>query len=228
MVKKIIVIIQARIFSQRLKGKILFSFFNESVLDRIIRIVKSTNFNKQITILSGNSKKNSLLSHYSKKHKIKIFFESENNVLKRFQEYIKINNYENYYILRITSDNYLIQPTILNQIVKLGVTGDYDYTYITPLSHYAGELIKAKVLLNEKSKDDKIKNHVTIGIRNNKNLKILALKPNFFGINHREYFTLDTVFDLLKMKMLEFICPELKKLNCIRCIKKIQRKNWKF
>jgi spore coat polysaccharide biosynthesis protein SpsF (cytidylyltransferase family) len=227
-VKKIIVIIQARIFSQRLKGKILFSFFNESVLDRIVRIVKSTNFNKEIVILSGNLKKNSLLSYYSKKHKIRIFFESEINLLKRFQKYIKINNYENYYILRITSDNYLIQPNILNQIVKLGVSGNYDYAYIRPLSHYAGELIKAKVLLNEKNQDDKIKNHVTMGIRNNKNLKILALQPNFFGINHKKYFTLDTVFDLLKMKKLEFIYPELKKLDCIKCIKKIQRENWKF
>ena len=56
MVNKVVVLIQARILSQRLKGKILFSFFNEDVIDRIIRIVKKTKFNKEIVLLSGNKK----------------------------------------------------------------------------------------------------------------------------------------------------------------------------
>lgn len=227
MVKKIIVAIQARILSERLKGKILFNFFNETVIDRIVRIIKKTNFQKEIVILSGNKEINKIFLRYANKHKVKIYFGSELNVLKRFKNFIKTNNYKKNFILRITSDNYLIQPNILNKLVKLGVDGDYDYTYIKPLSHYAGELIKAQALLNEKSTNKEIENHVTIGIRNNKNLKKLTLERNFFGIDHKKYLTLDTISDLHKLKMLEFKFPQLKKLNCLECIKKIQ-KNWKF
>ena len=179
MLKKIIVIIQARVMSERLKGKVFFNFFNETVIDRIIRIIKNTSFEKEIVIVSGNIEINKIFYEYALKHRIKIYFGSELNVLKRFKDFIKVHNYKKNFILRITSDNYLIQPHILNKLVKLGVDGDYDYTYIKSLSHYAGELIKADVLLNEKIKNREVENHVTIGIRNNQNLKKLALERYF-------------------------------------------------
>jgi spore coat polysaccharide biosynthesis protein SpsF (cytidylyltransferase family) len=227
MVKKIIITIQARVLSERLKGKIFVNFFNEDIIDRIIRITKKINFKKEIFILSGTKKINQIFLKYAHKHKIKIYFGSELNVLKRFQDFIKINNYKKNFILRITSDNYLIQPQILNNLVRMGVKGNYDYTYIRPLSHYAGELIKCEVLLNEKMANKEVKNHVTIGIRKNKNLKKLALDEFFFGIDHKKYFTLDTISDLYELKMLEFQFPQLRKLDSLECIKKIQ-KNWKF
>jgi spore coat polysaccharide biosynthesis protein SpsF (cytidylyltransferase family) len=227
MVKKIIVAIQARVLSERLKGKIFFNFFNEAIIDRIIRIIKVTNFNKEIFILTGNKSINKVFLNYAHKHKIKIYFGEELNVLKRFQDFIKINNFKKNFILRITSDNYLIQPKILNKLVRLGVDGDYDYTYVNPLSHYAGELIKSQVLLNEKIVNKEVKNHVTINIRKNKNLNKLALNEYLLGVDHKKYFTLDTISDLSDLKMLEFQFPQLRRLDSIKCIKKIQ-KNWKF
>lgn len=225
--KKVIVAIQARVMSERLKGKVFFNFFGEAIIDRVIKIIKKTSFEKEIAILSGNLEINEIFRKYSNKYGIQIYFGSELNVLKRFKDFIKDNNYKKNFILRITSDNYLIQPHILNKIVQLGVDGNYDYTYIRPLSHYAGELIKAEVLLNEKIKNKEIQNHVTIGIRDNKNLKKLALNKYFCGIDHEKYFTLDTVLDLYKLRILEFKFPGLRKLNCLECLKKIQ-KNWKF
>jgi spore coat polysaccharide biosynthesis protein SpsF (cytidylyltransferase family) len=124
MVKKIIVVIQARVMSERLKGKVFFNFFNETVIDRIIRIIKNTSFEKEIVIVSGNIEINKIFYEYALKHRIKIYFGSELNVLKRFKDFIKVHNYKKNFILRITSDNYLIQPHILNKNVKLGVDGD--------------------------------------------------------------------------------------------------------
>jgi len=226
-VNKIIVLIQARILSKRLKGKILFSFFNENIIDRIIRIVKKTQFNKEIVLLSGYKNKNLILKKYSRKHKIKIFFGSENNVLDRFKKFIKKKKYNRRYILRITSDNYLIQPQILDLLVKKAVKGNYDYAYIKPLSHYSGELIKAQKILDEKDISNDVLDHVTINIRKNKEIRKLALKSNFCGIDHTKYFTLDTIDDLVAMKKIEFKYKNLKSLNCINTIKNIQKK-WKF
>ena len=120
----------------------------------------------------------------------------------------------------------MIQPRILDQLVKKAVKGKFDYAYIKPLSHYSGELIKAQKILDENDASNDVKNHVTIKIRKNKKIKKLALDKNFFGIDHTKYFTLDTMDDLIKMKKLEFNHKELKKLDCINAIKNIQKK-WK-
>ena len=59
MVKRpLIVLIQARVNSTRLKGKIFFDLFDEKVIDRIIRIAKKIELKKKIYLLSGSKKKN--------------------------------------------------------------------------------------------------------------------------------------------------------------------------
>lgn len=77
MVNKVIICIQARLCSTRLKGKILFNFFNKTVIDRIINVAKKVKFKKKIVILSGNYKQNYFLKKYAEKNKIDIFFGNE-------------------------------------------------------------------------------------------------------------------------------------------------------
>ena len=96
--------------STRLPGKILFSFFDNIIIERIIKITKQIKYRKKIFILTGHKNQNGILEKIVKKNKIKIFFGCENNVIERFKKFIKKNNFEKNYILRITSDNYLIQP----------------------------------------------------------------------------------------------------------------------
>ena len=224
MVDKVFICIQARLCSTRLKGKILFNFFDKTIIDRIIDIAKKIKFKKKIIILSGNYKKNFFLKEYAKKNKIEIFFGNENNVLNRFQKYISKNNLKNSFILRLTSDNYLAQPKIIDRVISEGLKKNYDYCYIKPLSHFAGELIKGSILLNEKGKSKSVKNHVTIGIRKNKKIKKLALSKHYMKIDHSKYFTLDTLEDLRIMKTLEEKYPSLKKIDCLETLKLIQKK----
>ena len=228
MVNKVAIFIQARLFSTRLKGKILFSFFNQTIIDRIIKISKRVKFKKKIYILSGNYKKNSFLKKYALNNNVNIFFGDEDNVLKRFQNLIYKEKLQDYYILRLTSDNYLAQPKILDHVIKEGLKKKYDYCYIKPLSHFAGELIKATTLLKEKGKTEDIKNHVTLGIRKNKKIKKLVLGNNTMNIDHTKYFTLDTIDDLMIMKVLEDKYPSLTKLDNLKTLKRVQKENKNF
>ena len=75
MVNKVIICIQARLCSTRLKGKILFNFFNKTVIDRIINVAKKVKFKKKIVILSGNYKQNYFLKNMQKKIKLIFFWE---------------------------------------------------------------------------------------------------------------------------------------------------------
>ena len=52
---KVFILIQARVKSTRLPGKIFFEFFNEKVIDRVVRIAKKINNGKNVYIVSGSN-----------------------------------------------------------------------------------------------------------------------------------------------------------------------------
>ena len=60
-------IIQARLNSKRLPGKILFNFFNKTVFERIIEISTSAVGKKKVVVLLGDKKESEILSHICKK-----------------------------------------------------------------------------------------------------------------------------------------------------------------
>lgn len=218
------IFIQARIDSKRLPGKIFFTFFNELIIDRIIRIAKEISPNKNIYLLTGNYKNNFYLKKIANKNKINFYCGSENNVLKRFCDLIVKKKFLDSTILRITADNYLVQPKLvklmINDFFKLNV----EYSYVDPLSHYAGELFKAKNLIkNFKNKYSKMaKEHVTWDLRNKIEIKKKIYNNNFFKVLHKNSITLDTIADLKKLKWIELNYPRTKKLNCLEDIKNIQ------
>ena len=219
--KKVFFLIQSRVFSTRLPGKNFFSFFNETVLDRVIRIALKCANNKKVFILSGDKKKNQLLEYVAKKHKIKIIFGDEKNVFNRFKNFLKKNKCD--YIYRMTADNYLIQPRIIKEMLSKLNEEDLDYSYVEPLSHYAGELVKSKLFFKSKKVTALSKEHVTWDFRLNSEIKIIKYKKNFMNINHRNSVTLDNINDLIFMKKIEKKYSKLKKLDCLNEIKKIQQ-----
>ena len=124
--------------------------------------------------------------------------------------------------MRLTADNYLIQPKILEKMIKLVSCSECEYAYIKPLSHFAGEIFIVKIFL-EKMLNRKIskftKEHVTYDFRKRKN--ILKLDKNFMGINHAKKITLDSIKDLIFLKNLELKFPDLKNIDSLNTIKKI-------
>ena len=216
------IFIQCRIYSSRLRGKALINFFGIKIVERIILIAKKTSFKKEIFLITGSEKKNYQLNKIAKKHNIKIFFGSETNVFKRYCdaiEFFSLNKDDD--IMRLTADNYLIQPIILNKLSKF--IKKYDYIYVDPISHFSGELFKTTSLLNKikrKNISFNTKEHVTYNFRKMKNIKVKKLSNKLFGINHNCKITLDTDKDLKFLKKIENN-SEFKKLNCISALKKI-------
>ena len=116
--KECVILIQARLHSTRLPGKILFKFFNDAIIERIIKIAKKVSHPKNIFIISGDKKKNQILLNISNKNKINIYFGHEKNVFLRFKNFCNSKLGKNYkYIYRITADNYLIQPRIIKKMI---------------------------------------------------------------------------------------------------------------
>ena len=223
------IFIQARIRSSRLPGKILINFYNETVLEIIIRVSKKVISEKNIFLLTGDKSDPEILDNICKKHKINFFSGDEKNVLKRFCDNIKINKIKNSNIIRITADNYLIQPSIIKKQIIFYKKKKLQYLHIKPLSHFGGEIVSSNLLLDRiKNKpSDNCKEHVTWDIRKKMKIKKYGLNHYFGAINHKKRITLDTIFDLEFLKKIEKRYPGLKKLECISEIKKIKTQLYK-
>ena len=216
-------LIQARLFSSRLPGKILFNFFGDKIIERIIKIKKKITNRKNIFIVTGNKKKNKILENIAKKNQIKIFFGDEERVLFRFRNLLKSKSMEKYdYVYRLTADNYLIQPKIIKIMLTDTFKNEIDYGYVMPLSHYAGEIISKKLFFKNYKFSKKALEHVTWDFRKNKNIKISKYPKNFLGLNHTESICLDTIEDLIKLKNIEIDYPKLKNIDNYNYLKKIE------
>ena len=206
------ILIQARVNSTRLPGKIFFTFFNDTILDRIIKICKKINNNEDIYILTGSKTSNKKIENIAIKNKVKIFYGNEKNVYSRYKKFaIKNKNYK--YLIRVTADNYLIQPKIILDLIKKIKNNDFEYLFIKPLSHYGGEIISTKLFSKFKKISKMAKEHVTWDFRKNKNVKKFSFEENYLGLNHSKSLTLDTLEDFNLLKKLEKKYPNLKKLN---------------
>lgn len=222
--KKCAILIQARLYSTRLPGKILFKFFNDTIIERIIKIAKKISNNDNIYIISGNKNKNKILINISKKNKIGIFFNNENNVFLRFKNFLKSETGKKYqYVYRITSDNYLVQPIIVKKMIADAFINKTDYAYVDPLSHYAGEIISKKLFMKATKVSKQAKEHVTWDFRKNKKLKIFKYSKKFLNLDHSKSITLDTIEDLIILKKIELEFNGLKKIDNYKYFKKIQK-----
>lgn len=218
-------IIQARLNSKRLPGKILFNFFNKTVFERIIEISTSAVEKKKVVVLLGDKKESEILSHICKKKDISYFYSEsgkEDNVYKRFKDFLIKNKCS--FFIRLTSDNYLIQPFIIKKMINFFSKNNFDYSYVAPLSHFAVEIVRSKVFLDYKRITKKGKEHLTWDIRKDKRIKKKIFPKNYMGIDHSKKIAIDNLSDLILMKKLETNYNKLRNINCLEIIKKIQKK----
>ena len=103
MKKKIGMIIQARMSSTRLPGKVMKKILGKPLIYRIIERVKPCKRLNQIIIAIPSSKSDDILFKYLKKLNINIFRGSENNLIKRY--YLAAKKYNLNYIVRLPADN---------------------------------------------------------------------------------------------------------------------------
>lgn len=122
----IICIIQARMGSTRLPGKILKKIKDKPMLDYVIERVKlSTNINNTV-LATTESSKDDVVVDYAKRKKINYFRGSEDDVLSRY--YYAAIQFKGQIIIRISADDPLIDPEIIDQVIDLHLETNADYT----------------------------------------------------------------------------------------------------
>ncbi|MFH1462592.1 MAG: glycosyltransferase family protein [bacterium] len=124
--EKISAIIQARITSTRLPGKVLMKISGKPMLWHIISRLSCSKKISQIILAIPDTKENNLLEEFAKKEKIRYCRGSEEDVLARYYETAK--KFKASVIIRITADCALIDPEVLDKVIEEHLKSGADYT----------------------------------------------------------------------------------------------------
>lgn len=122
----IVAIIQARMESTRLPGKVLKKMCGKTVLQHIVaRVSNSVNVNKVVIATSTNDADNAI-EKMAQENNIICYRGSQNNVLERFAKCAEI--FKPDIIVRLTGDNALIDFKIIDQGIQEFISdGTLDY-----------------------------------------------------------------------------------------------------
>jgi spore coat polysaccharide biosynthesis protein SpsF len=119
-------IIQARTGSTRLPGKVMKKIENENtVLDYVINQVKCSKKIEKIIVATTDLIKDDVICRHLNSKKIEYFRGSSEDVLDRYYQCAKKNAAKN--IIRITADNPLIDPNIIDRIIEKYKNEKCDY-----------------------------------------------------------------------------------------------------
>ena len=175
-----IIIVQARQTSKRFPNKVLKKIGGRSICEIILkRLKKCKNINKIIFAIPENLK-NVQLKEHLKKINATFVLGSEANVLSRFYKAAKKFKAKN--IVRITADCPLIDPYLVDDMMKKFIKGKFDYINNAKFAEYSDgfdiEIFNFNSLLEayKKSKTSTEKEHVTPYLKNNIKFKTKRFK----------------------------------------------------
>ncbi|WP_319475400.1 glycosyltransferase family protein [Marispirochaeta aestuarii] len=167
----IIALIQARMGSTRLPGKVLKPLDGKAVIEHVIeRTKKATGIDEVIVVTSIESANLPLIRHVASLG-IRVFVGSEDDVLDRYWQAARLTPAN--HIVRVTADCPLLDSTVVASVIKVHLEQNNDYTSnIDPPTWPDGldvEVMKRSVLeiAWREAEDSHDREHVTPYIRRN-------------------------------------------------------------
>ena len=195
----IIAIVQARMGSTRLPGKVLLNLEDKTVLEHVIRRIKSSGHVDDVVVATTIAKDDLRIVELCAHFGISVYCGSENDVLDRYYQAAKLFKADN--IVRITSDCPVIDPKIIDATITLHLKNNADYTSNTLKETYPdGQDVEVFTFVSLKTAwtDTNLaseREHVTPYIRNNPDIfKHASLE--YKGNLSQKRWTLDNAEDL--------------------------------
>lgn len=208
---KIVCIIQARMGSSRLPGKVIRDLCGKPMIEHIYDRVKKVKLINEVIIATTTSNQDNILCNVLEQKNIKYYRGSEDDVLGRYTEVAKKTKAD--IIIRITGDCPLVDPMLINDVIKRFLEKEYDY--MSPKSECGlirgldteiftfDALKKADVL----AKDNVSREHVTLYMYRNPDKFKIGLFPIPAHLNNtqirltvdeiQDYRLINTIYNIL-------------------------------
>ncbi|MES2796595.1 MAG: glycosyltransferase family protein [Bacteroidota bacterium] len=129
--KKILILVQARVSSSRLPGKVLLPILDKSLLHLMIERLQMVNYNVEIAIITSTQTEDDAIEIESSKIGIYCFRGSLLNLLDR--HYQAACFFEADLVVKIPSDCPLIDPKIIEKVFDYYFTNEGQFDYVSNL-----------------------------------------------------------------------------------------------
>ena len=210
--RNISVIIQARMGSSRLPGKIMKEIIDKPMIEYLLDRVSKSKMINEIIVATSDKKENIEFIDFLKSKNVNYFVGDEEDVLCRY--YLSAKKYNITDIVRITAACPIVDSKVIDNIVKKYIEDDVDYTSnIFPRSFPKGldtEVFSFHSLFKAHNEANSVydREHVTPYIRESGNFKVSNLSLDKDYSNYR--LTVDWEEDLkLIKKIFNFFKPDI-------------------
>lgn len=123
---KVVAIVQARMRSTRLPGKVLKDLAGHPMLYHVVTRIQTSTRVDEVIVATSNSDADRQIVSFAEKYGISTFTGSEYDVLDRYVNAARHVSADQ--IVRITGDCPLIDPATISETVDLHLANDADYT----------------------------------------------------------------------------------------------------
>jgi len=198
----VVCIVQARLGSTRLPNKVLKKIGNKTVIEVLLSRIKKSKHMDKIILATSNTSLDSKLANFINNLGFDVFKGNHKNVLERY--YLAAKKYEADLIVRITGDCPLVDPNLIDRMIKKFKKNNYDYISNTLIPTYPDGLdievfsfnALKKTFLNSKTQIQK--EHVTPYIYQSGKFKIFNQKNKIDYSKFR--WTIDEIQDYQVLK----------------------------
>jgi spore coat polysaccharide biosynthesis protein SpsF len=121
---KIGAIIQARMGSTRLSGKVMKELKGKTILHHVIERVRLSKLIDTIIIATTVNDRDNIIAEEALRNGVEVFRGSEEDVLSRYYCAAKVHDLD--IIIRITSDCPLIDPYVIDKLITSFLSGEYE------------------------------------------------------------------------------------------------------
>ncbi|MFQ5647314.1 MAG: cytidylyltransferase domain-containing protein [bacterium] len=130
LIKRPSAIIQARMTSSRLPGKVLKEVKGKPLLSYLIERLRLCSQLKKLVLATTTNAEDDPIARFAEKERLHIYRGSENDVLDRY--YQAACMFQSDHVMRITADCPLIDPRLCDQLVTIYQESMVDYLHLGP------------------------------------------------------------------------------------------------
>ncbi|MBP3889433.1 MAG: glycosyltransferase family protein [Cellulosilyticum sp.] len=167
---KIVCIVQARMGSERLPGKVMKKILGQPMITYTLDRIRKSKYVNEVVLATSTECSEEPMVAYLEENQYNIFRGNEKNVLERYVEASKAYNAD--IIIRVTGDCPLIDVILLDQVIEYYLTHSYDYVALnvpnTMIRGFDVEIFSRENLnkvyekVNKIQGDSPYKEHVTL------------------------------------------------------------------
>ncbi|MBC7946506.1 MAG: glycosyltransferase family protein [Chitinophagaceae bacterium] len=120
------VVIQARMGSTRLPGKVLKSLAGIAILEHIVHRASLVAQQVQIVVATTDQVQDNVILQFCRERNTKVFRGSENHVLERYVQCARHYSFD--HVVRLTADNPFVDVEEIDRLILLHFESNSDYT----------------------------------------------------------------------------------------------------